>query len=65
MRVIDIHEVLANFEQLIEDAARGNPFIIAVNGVQKVQVIPIPQKPKEKMPRTNIPAAQDNRPTSK
>ena len=65
MRVIEIHEVLANFEQLIEEAARGNPFIIAVDGVQKVQVIPIPLKPKEKMPRSKIPAVQDNRPISK
>ena len=65
MRVIEIHEVLANFELLIKEAAQGNPFIIAVDGVQKVQVIPIPLDLKVKMPRSKNLAVHRNRPKSK
>lgn len=65
MRVIEIHEVIANFERLIEEAAQGNPFIIAVDGVQKIQVIPIPLDLKVKMPRSKNVAAHRNRPPSK
>ena len=41
MRIIDIAEVLDNFEQLIEEAAQGHAFIIAVNGEPKVKVVPL------------------------
>jgi antitoxin (DNA-binding transcriptional repressor) of toxin-antitoxin stability system len=65
MRIIEIHEVIANFERFVEEAAQGNPFIIAVDGVQKVQVIPIPSGSKVKMARSSNIAAHRNRSTSK
>ena len=64
MRVIEIHEVLANFEQLIEEAAQGNPFIISVDGVQMVQVIPISSKSNVKLTRSKNLAVHRNKPTS-
>jgi prevent-host-death family protein len=51
MRIIDIAEVLVNFEQLIEEAAQGHPFIIAVNGKPKVKVVPIASNDLEESPR--------------
>ncbi len=41
MRILDIEDVRKNFENLIEEAANGNPFIISVKGKSKVMVLPI------------------------
>lgn len=41
MREIDTNEVQERFEDLIEEAANGNSFIITVNGVPKAKVTPV------------------------
>jgi hypothetical protein len=41
MRTIDINEALGRFEELVEEAAAGNPFIVSVNGVSKVRFEPL------------------------
>jgi prevent-host-death family protein len=41
MRTIDIHEAKANLFHLIEQAARGQSFLIAVSSRPRVMVIPV------------------------
>lgn len=41
MRVIDIQQVMAELPQLVELAAEGKSFVIAVEGTPKVQVVPL------------------------
>ncbi len=41
MRTIDIHEATANLFNLIEQAARGQSFLISVSGAPRVMVIPV------------------------
>jgi antitoxin (DNA-binding transcriptional repressor) of toxin-antitoxin stability system len=65
MRVIEIHDVLANFERLVDEASQGDPFILAVDGEQKVQFAPIPPDLKVKMPRSKKLTSHMTRPTSK
>jgi len=41
MRVIDIQQVMAELPQLVELAAEGESFVIAVEGTPKVTVVPL------------------------
>jgi prevent-host-death family protein len=41
MRTIDIHEAKANLFNLIEQAARGQSFLIAISGTPRVMVLPL------------------------
>ena len=41
MRTINIHEAKTNLSRLVEEAARGNVFIIAKAGRPMVKVVPI------------------------
>lgn len=41
MRTIDIHEATANLFNLVEQAARGQSFLIAIGGTPRVMVIPL------------------------
>ena len=41
MRTINIHEAKTHLSRLVEDAARGEPFIIAKAGRPMVQVSPL------------------------
>ena len=41
MRTINIHEAKTNLSRLVEEAARGNVFIIAKAGKPMVKVVPI------------------------
>jgi prevent-host-death family protein len=51
MRKINIQRVKQNLSQLMAEAVRGEPFVITVNGVPKVQVVALePVFEKEKIP---------------
>ena len=41
MQTINIHEAKTNLSRLVEEAARGNVFIIAKAGKPMVKVVPI------------------------
>lgn len=43
MQIINIHEAKTHLSRLIEDAARGNAFIIAKAGKPMVKVTPMAQ----------------------
>lgn len=44
MRSVNIHEAKTHLSKLVEDAARGNAFIIAKAGHPMVKVIPFVQE---------------------
>ena len=46
MRTINIHEAKTHLSRLVEEVARGEPFIIAKAGKPMAQVTPIPERPK-------------------
>ncbi len=41
MRTIDVHEAKVNLFQLVEQAAKGKSFLIAVSGTARVAVLPL------------------------
>lgn len=41
MRTIDVHEAKANLFRLVEEAASGNSFLIALSGRPRVIVLPL------------------------
>lgn len=41
MRTFDIDEILERFDDLVEEAANGDPFILSANGVPKVRFEPV------------------------
>lgn len=41
MRSVNIHEAKTNLSRLVEEAAAGEPFVIAKAGKPKVKVVPI------------------------
>ena len=41
MRTIDIHEAKVNLFQLVEQAAKGKSFLIAISGTPRVAVLPL------------------------
>lgn len=45
MRSVNIHEAKTNLSRLVEEAAAGEPFIIAKAGKPKVKVVPIDAPP--------------------
>lgn len=53
MRTINIHEAKTHLSRLVEEAAQGEPFVIAKAGKPKVQVIRIDalikKKPKQRI----------------
>jgi prevent-host-death family protein len=51
MREINIQQVKKNLSKLMMEAVGGDPFVITVNGVPKVQVVALePVVEKEKIP---------------
>lgn len=40
MKSVNIHEAKTHLSRLVEEAAKGKPFIIAKNGKAKVKVVP-------------------------
>ena len=41
MKTVDIYTVKAHFSKLIEQAANGEPFVIAISGKPMVKVVPL------------------------
>lgn len=41
MRTIDIHEAKTHLSRLVEEAAKGEPFIIAKGGKPMAKVVPL------------------------
>lgn len=49
MKTVNIHEAKTHLSRLIEEAAKGEPFIIAKAGKPMVKVEPIAQKPQQRI----------------
>nr|WP_298103445.1 type II toxin-antitoxin system prevent-host-death family antitoxin [uncultured Shinella sp.] len=49
MRVVNIHEAKTHLSRLVEQAAEGEPFVIAKAGKPMVQVVPL-EKPALQTP---------------
>ena len=49
MKMVNIHEAKTHLSRLIEEAAAGEPFIIAKAGKPMVKVEPITQKPPQRI----------------
>ena len=50
MRTINIHEAKTHLSRLVEDVAKGEPFIIAKAGKPMAKVVPLdPPKPVERL----------------
>ena len=45
MRTVNMHEAKTHLSRLVEEAARGEPFIIARAGKPLVKVVPLEDKP--------------------
>jgi prevent-host-death family protein len=50
MRSVNIHEAKTQLSRLVEEAANGEPFIIAKAGKPKVKVVPV-DDPEKKVKR--------------
>jgi prevent-host-death family protein len=51
MRAINIHEAKTHLSRLVEEAARGEPFIIAKAGRPMVRVVALPAETPPKLDR--------------
>jgi prevent-host-death family protein len=49
MKIVNIHEAKTHLSRLVEEAAKGEPFIIAKAGKPMVKVEPITQKPPQRI----------------
>jgi prevent-host-death family protein len=51
MRSVNMHEAKTHLSRLVEQAANGEPFIIAKAGKPMVKVVPIEEAPAHAVPR--------------
>jgi prevent-host-death family protein len=51
MRQINIHQAKTHLSRLVEEAAKGDPFIIAKAGRPIAKVVPLGPEEKPKLPR--------------
>ena len=51
MKKVDIHEAESKLDRLIEDAEKGEPFTISVDGIPLVKVSRMPKKELDKLPK--------------
>jgi len=58
MQTLNMHEARANLSRLVEEAARGNPFIIAKAGKPMVKVLPISEEVNEGINRLGFMAGE-------
>lgn len=49
MQVIDIADVLTDFERLVDEAAEGHAFVISVNGLPRFKVLPLEEQDFERL----------------
>jgi prevent-host-death family protein len=54
MRTIDIHEAKAKLFELIERAARGQSFLIAISGTPRVMVLPLESREARHLRRVGL-----------
>lgn len=48
MKTVNIHEAKTHLSRLVEDAAKGESFVIAKAGKPMVKVVPLEEAPKKK-----------------
>jgi prevent-host-death family protein len=48
MKTVNIHEAKTHLSRLVEDAAKGEAFVIAKAGKPLVKVVPLEETPKKK-----------------
>ncbi|MBI9085448.1 MAG: type II toxin-antitoxin system Phd/YefM family antitoxin [Desulfobacterales bacterium] len=58
MRTINIHEAKTHLSRLVEEAAKGNEFIIAKSGRPMVKVTPLSEKASEELERIGFMAGE-------
>ena len=58
MRVVNVHEAKTHLSRLIEQAARGEPFIIAKAGKPLVKVVPLDAPVEAQVRRLGFMAGQ-------
>jgi prevent-host-death family protein len=51
MRTVNIHEAKTHLSRLVEQAAKGEPFVIAKAGKPLVKVVPLDESPKKPVQR--------------
>lgn len=51
MRTVNIHHAKTHLSRLVEEAAKGEPFIIAKAGKPLVKVVPLDEPPAREMKR--------------
>lgn len=51
MRTVNIHEAKTHLSRLVDQAAKGEPFVIAKAGKPMVKVVPLDEAPKKPMRR--------------
>ena len=51
MRKVNIHEAKTHLSRLVEEAAKGEPFVIAKSGKPMVKVVPLDAPAKRKVRR--------------
>jgi prevent-host-death family protein len=62
MRTVNMHEAKTHLSRLVEQAARGEPFIIARAGKPLVKVVALEAEPARKPQRLGFMAGQFNVP---
>jgi len=50
MKTVNIHDAKTHLSRLVEDAAKGEAFVIAKAGKPMVKVVPLEEAPKKKRP---------------
>ena len=58
MRTVNMHEAKTHLSRLVEQAAKGEPFVIARAGKPLVKVVPFEEKPAQPKRRTGFLAGQ-------
>lgn len=48
MKTVNIHDAKTHLSRLVEDAAKGEAFVIAKAGKPMVKVVPLEEAPKKK-----------------
>jgi prevent-host-death family protein len=51
MRMVNIHEAKTHLSRLVDEAAKGEPFVIAKAGKPLVKVVPLEEPPKRPIRR--------------
>ena len=54
MRTVNMHEAKTHLYRLVEQASKGEPFIIARAGKPLVKVVPVRQKGGARMPKAGF-----------